>query len=66
MGAARTFVTERPGGKVDVDDAFEAVVEFEGGAVGTIEATRFASAARTLWPGRSTAPRARSPSTWSA
>jgi predicted dehydrogenase len=27
---------------VDVDDAVEAVVEFENGAVGTIEATRFA------------------------
>ncbi len=27
----------------EVDDAFEAVVEFEGGAVGTIEATRFAA-----------------------
>ena len=40
MGVARTFVAERPGGKVDVDDAFEAVVEFEGGAVGTIEASR--------------------------
>ncbi|MGI8715982.1 MAG: Gfo/Idh/MocA family protein [Solirubrobacteraceae bacterium] len=41
-GSARTFVTDRPGGRVDVDDAVEAVVEFEGGAVGTIEATRFA------------------------
>jgi predicted dehydrogenase len=37
----RTFVPERPGGTVDVDDAFEAVVEFETGAVGTIEASRF-------------------------
>jgi predicted dehydrogenase len=37
----RTFVTDRPGGHVDVDDAFEAAVEFEGGAVGTIEASRF-------------------------
>jgi predicted dehydrogenase len=27
----------------EVDDAFESVVEFEGGAVGTIEATRFAT-----------------------
>ena len=27
----------------EVDDAFEAVVEFEGGAVGTIEASRFAA-----------------------
>jgi predicted dehydrogenase len=41
-GTARTFVEDRPGGHVDVDDAVEAVVEFEGGAVGTIEATRFA------------------------
>ncbi len=41
MGATRTFIKERPGGTVDVDDAFEAVVEFERGAVGTIEASRF-------------------------
>lgn len=41
-GTARTFIKDRPGGHVDVDDAVEAVVEFEGGAVGTIEATRFA------------------------
>jgi predicted dehydrogenase len=27
---------------VDVDDAFEAIVEFENGAVGTLEASRFA------------------------
>ena len=40
-GLTRTFVPERPGGSVDVDDAFEAVVDFEGGAVGTIEASRF-------------------------
>jgi predicted dehydrogenase len=44
---ARTFIPERPGsdGKmktVDVDDAFVAAVEFENGAIGTIEATRFA------------------------
>ncbi len=44
-----TFIKERqdPGGgtgmkAVDVDDAFEAVVEFENGAVGTLEASRFA------------------------
>ncbi len=37
----RTFIPERPGGTVDVDDAFESTVEFEGGAVGTIEASRF-------------------------
>ena len=40
-GLTRTFIEERTGGKVDVDDAFEAAVEFEGGAVGTIEASRF-------------------------
>jgi len=45
----RTFVTERPlpagsgAGKVAVDDAFAAVVEFENGAIGTLEATRFAA-----------------------
>ena len=43
----RTFVDERPlpdgggTGKVDVDDAFVATVEFEKGAIGTLEATRF-------------------------
>jgi len=41
MGATRTFIKDRPGGTVDVDDAVEAVVEFEHGAVGTIEASRF-------------------------
>jgi len=41
-GVARTFVEDRPGGKVDVDDAVEATVEFENGAIGTIEASRFA------------------------
>ena len=35
-GATRTFKEGR-----DVDDAFEAVVEFEGGALGTLEASRF-------------------------
>jgi predicted dehydrogenase len=39
-GTVRTFVHERPGGRVDVDDAFEAVVEFENGAAGTLEASR--------------------------
>ncbi len=44
----RTFIKERPliegkgTGKVDVDDAFVATVEFENGAIGTLEATRFA------------------------
>jgi len=41
MGLTRTFVQDRPGGRVDVDDAFESAVEFENGAVGTIEASRF-------------------------
>ncbi|MBP7690715.1 MAG: Gfo/Idh/MocA family oxidoreductase [Anaerolineales bacterium] len=45
--AAQTFIKERPGadGKmhpVDVDDAFVATLEFENGALGTVEATRFA------------------------
>jgi predicted dehydrogenase len=40
-GLTRTFIEDRPGGKVDVDDAFEAAVEFENGALGTIEASRF-------------------------
>ena len=44
----RTFIPERPGSdgkmrKVDVDDAFVAAVEFENGAIGTVEATRFAA-----------------------
>jgi predicted dehydrogenase len=39
----RTFIEDRPGGRVDVDDAFEAIVEFESGAVGTYEASRFAT-----------------------
>lgn len=38
---ARTFIPDRPGGKVTVDDAFESVVEFESGAIGTLEASRF-------------------------
>ena len=41
MGLTRTFVEDRQGGHVDVDDAVEAVVQFENGAVGTIEASRF-------------------------
>jgi len=45
----RTFIPERPlpdgkgMGKVDVDDAFVSIVEFENGAIGTIESTRFAA-----------------------
>ena len=42
-GRLRTFVGERGGTPVTVDDAFEAVLEFTEGAVGTIEATRFAA-----------------------
>ena len=42
-GVLRTFIKERPGGTVDVDDAFESTVEFENGAIGTYEATRFAA-----------------------
>jgi predicted dehydrogenase len=37
----RTFVEEREGQKVDVDDAFEAAVRFSDGVVGTLEASRF-------------------------
>ena len=39
-GAVRTFTSERGGRPVDVDDAFAATVDFEGGALGTIEASR--------------------------
>jgi predicted dehydrogenase len=45
----RTFIKERPWsdgsgiGQVDVDDAFAAVVAFENGAIGTLEATRYAA-----------------------
>jgi predicted dehydrogenase len=45
----KTFIPERPKldgsgmGKVTVDDAFAAVVEFENGALGTLEASRFAA-----------------------
>jgi len=44
----KTFIGERPltdkkgTGKVEIDDAFVATVEFENGAIGTLEATRFA------------------------
>jgi predicted dehydrogenase len=47
--ASRTFVGERPlaegSGRrpVDVDDAFAAVLEFEGGCIGTVEASRLAT-----------------------
>jgi predicted dehydrogenase len=42
-GSVRTFVTTRSGATIDVDDAFAATVEFEQGAVGAIEASRFAT-----------------------
>ncbi|MDQ6917855.1 MAG: Gfo/Idh/MocA family oxidoreductase [Candidatus Dormibacteraeota bacterium] len=49
MAMTKTFVEERPlplgggaRGRVDVDDAFAAVIELEGGCLGTLEATRFA------------------------
>lgn len=47
MGMTKTFIPERPlpdgsgMGKVDVDDAFISLVEFDNGAIGTIEASRF-------------------------
>lgn len=44
----RTFIEERPlednpgkKGKVEVDDAFAATIEFENGAIGTLESSRF-------------------------
>ncbi len=49
MALTKTFIPERPladgsgRGRVTVDDAFEAVVEFANGAVGTLEASRFAT-----------------------
>ena len=47
-GMTRTFIEERPQddgtmGKVDVDDAFTALLEFDNGATGTVEASRFAA-----------------------
>jgi predicted dehydrogenase len=47
-GATRTFIEERPQddgtmGKVDVDDAFAALLEFDNGALGTVESSRFAA-----------------------
>jgi predicted dehydrogenase len=47
-GQVRTFVDERPDGDggtkpVTVDDAYSAQAEFAGGAMGTFEATRFAT-----------------------
>jgi len=47
MSVIKTFTTERPlpddpsrKGTVDVDDAFASTVEFENGAIGTLEASR--------------------------
>jgi predicted dehydrogenase len=49
-GLMRTFITERPlpddpskTGEVDVDDAALALLRFESGAIGSIEASRFAA-----------------------
>jgi predicted dehydrogenase len=47
MGYTQNWITERPDGsggmtKSDVDDGFVAAMEFENGALGTVEATRFA------------------------
>jgi len=46
MALTKTFITERNADgkreKVTVDDAFVAAVEYENGAIGTLEATRFA------------------------
>jgi predicted dehydrogenase len=47
MAKTGTFIKERPGAggrkeKVTVDDCFEAIVEYKNGAMGTLEATRFA------------------------
>ena len=41
-GALTTFIKERPWGTVDVDDAFVATIEFENGAIGTLEGSRVA------------------------
>jgi predicted dehydrogenase len=49
MALTKTFIPERPTAdgkgrvKVDVDDAFVSLVEFENGAIGTLEASRFAA-----------------------
>lgn len=41
-GASATFVDDRPGGRVTVDDAFVATARFDNGAIGTLEASRVA------------------------
>lgn len=47
-GTTKTFIGERPlpedpskTGKVDVDDAFISMLKFKGGAIGSVEASRF-------------------------
>ena len=68
----KTFIHERPWGdgtmgKVDVDDAFAAVVEFENGAIGHARSHPLCRRAQELpTRSRSTARRAASASTWSA
>ena len=52
-GLAQTWITERPDGsggmvKSDVDDGFVALLDFENGALGTVEATRFAQGRKNL------------------
>lgn len=47
MGYSQNWISERPTGsggmvKSDVDDGFVAAMEFDNGALGTVEATRFA------------------------
>lgn len=39
-GATQTFVHERAGERADVDEAFQALIGFESGASGTLEASR--------------------------
>jgi predicted dehydrogenase len=45
-GLVRTVVPERPGGAVTVDDSFEALLDFDGGAAGSISASRLAHGRR--------------------
>lgn len=47
MGSTHTWINQRPDGKggmvkSDVDDAFVALMDFDNGAIGTLEASRFA------------------------
>ena len=60
---AATVRTYVPGH--EVDDAFTASIELANGAIGTLEASRLARGRINQTPGRSAAPPARSPSTWS-